>query len=72
MRLERLSLEQGNMDGAPAQSDHGEESERKRLTTKVIQVSVDVHMFALSELDNMQTLGYWRFHSENFAASVSS
>lgn len=72
MRLERLSLEQGNMDGAPAQSDHGEESERKRLTTKVIQVSVDVHMFALSELDNMQTLWYWRFHSENFAASVSS
>lgn len=40
MRLERLSLEQGNMDGAPTQGERGEESERKRLTTKVNQVSV--------------------------------
>lgn len=40
MRLERLSLEQGNMDGPPAQGEHGEESERKRLTTKVNEVSV--------------------------------
>lgn len=56
MRLERLSLEQGNMDGALSQSEHGEESERKRLTTKVNQVAVDVQTFALSELDCMQTL----------------
>lgn len=39
MRLERLSLEQGNTDGPPTQGEHGEESERKRLTTKVNQVS---------------------------------
>lgn len=35
MRLERLSLEQGNVDGPQTQSEHGEESERKRPTTKV-------------------------------------
>ena len=36
MRLERLSLEQGTMDGPPTQSEHAEEAEKKRLTTKVL------------------------------------
>lgn len=35
MRLERLSLEQGTMDGPPTQSEHVEEAEKNRLTTKV-------------------------------------
>ncbi len=37
MRLERLSLEQGTMDGPPTQSERAEEAEKKRLTTKVFQ-----------------------------------
>lgn len=36
MRLERLSLEQGTMDGPASQSEHAADSERKRLTTKVL------------------------------------
>lgn len=71
MRLERLSLEQGNMDGAPTHSEHGEESERKRMTTKVNQASVDVQMFTLSELGNLQTMWRWRFHSDSFVYCFS-
>uniref|UniRef100_H2TKY6 Gamma-tubulin complex component n=1 Tax=Takifugu rubripes TaxID=31033 RepID=H2TKY6_TAKRU len=41
MRLERLSLEQGNMDGPPTQGEPGEESERKRLTTKFLAEHMD-------------------------------
>uniref|UniRef100_A0A3Q3W4B6 Gamma-tubulin complex component n=1 Tax=Mola mola TaxID=94237 RepID=A0A3Q3W4B6_MOLML len=41
MRLERLSLEEGALDGPPAQSKHTEESDRKRLTTKFLAEHVD-------------------------------
>ncbi|KAE8283922.1 Gamma-tubulin complex component 2 [Larimichthys crocea] len=41
MRLERLSLEQGTMDGPPSQSEHADEAERKRLTTKFLAEYVD-------------------------------
>lgn len=34
MRLERLSLEQ-TMEGPSSQGEHAEESDRKRMTTKV-------------------------------------
>ncbi|TKS89486.1 Gamma-tubulin complex component 2 [Collichthys lucidus] len=41
MRLERLSLEQGTMDGPPSQSEHADEAERKRHTTKFLAEYVD-------------------------------
>ncbi|XP_047466097.1 gamma-tubulin complex component 2 [Mugil cephalus] len=41
MRLERLSQEQGTVDGPPAQSDHAEEAEKKRVTTKFLGEHVD-------------------------------
>uniref|UniRef100_A0A7N8YAI2 Gamma-tubulin complex component n=1 Tax=Mastacembelus armatus TaxID=205130 RepID=A0A7N8YAI2_9TELE len=41
MRLERLSLEQGTMDGPPTQSEYAEEAEKKRLTTKFLAEHVD-------------------------------
>ncbi|KAM9837060.1 gamma-tubulin complex component 2 [Aulostomus maculatus] len=40
MRLDRLLLEQGAMD-APAQGEHEEEAEKKRLATKVLAEHVD-------------------------------
>uniref|UniRef100_A0AAQ5YSI1 Gamma-tubulin complex component n=1 Tax=Amphiprion ocellaris TaxID=80972 RepID=A0AAQ5YSI1_AMPOC len=41
MRLERLSLEQGGIDGPPAQSEHAEEAEKKRLATKLLAEHAD-------------------------------
>uniref|UniRef100_A0A8D3ADA3 Gamma-tubulin complex component n=1 Tax=Scophthalmus maximus TaxID=52904 RepID=A0A8D3ADA3_SCOMX len=41
MRLERLSLERGATDGPPTQSEHAEEAEKKRLTTKFLAEHVD-------------------------------
>ncbi|CAM9305941.1 unnamed protein product, partial [Lampetra planeri] len=41
MRLERLSLEQGPMDGLPSQRDHADEAEKKRLTTKFLTEHAD-------------------------------
>lgn len=41
MRLERLSLEQGTMDGPSSQSDQAEETEKKRLTSKIMSEYVD-------------------------------
>ncbi|KAA8581260.1 hypothetical protein FQN60_002841 [Etheostoma spectabile] len=42
MRLDRLSLEQGTMDGPPTQSQHAEEAEKKRLTTKLLAEHADI------------------------------
>ncbi|KAM9425276.1 gamma-tubulin complex component 2 [Pholidichthys leucotaenia] len=41
MRQERFSMEQGAMDGPPAQSEHAEEAEKKRLTTKLLAEHLD-------------------------------
>lgn len=40
-RMERISLEQGSMDGAATQGDHTDEAEKKRLTTKFLAEHVD-------------------------------
>uniref|UniRef100_A0A665VRI8 Gamma-tubulin complex component n=1 Tax=Echeneis naucrates TaxID=173247 RepID=A0A665VRI8_ECHNA len=58
MRLERLSLEQGTVDGPPTQSEHTEEAEKKRPTTKFLVEHVDAVQSdagfeaAISKFDN--------------------
>ncbi|KAI4807528.1 hypothetical protein KUCAC02_027331 [Chaenocephalus aceratus] len=40
-RLERLSKEQGTMDGPPTEREHAEEAEKKRLNTKLLPEHAD-------------------------------
>ncbi|XP_010768254.1 gamma-tubulin complex component 2 [Notothenia coriiceps] len=40
-RLERLSKEQGTMDGPPTEREHAEEAEKKRLNTKLLSEHAD-------------------------------